>query len=52
MGKNRKAMTIVFQFHEISIQVIPANDLCFIWKNSTPIWSGSKNELIEILEAI
>jgi len=45
-------VTILFQFKEISIQVIPKLDLCYIWKNGWPIWSGSKDELIEILEAI
>lgn len=43
---------IYFQFTEISIQVIPEKDLCFIFKNGHPIWAGNKDKLIEILEAI
>lgn len=43
---------IWFQFTEISIQVMPAKDLCFIFKNGFPIWGGKKDELIKILESI
>jgi hypothetical protein len=43
---------IIFQFTEISIQVIPSKDLCFIFKNGFPIWSGDKDALIEILQAV
>lgn len=43
---------IYFQFTEISIQVIPEKDLCFIFKNGAPIWAGNKDQLIEILQAI
>lgn len=43
---------IVFQFTEISIQVIPDKDLCFIFKNGLPIWGGNKEQLIKILEEI
>jgi hypothetical protein len=45
-------MTIYFQFGAISIQVIPEKDLCFIFKNGTPIWSGDRDELINILQSI
>lgn len=43
---------IFFQFTEISIQVIPEKDLCFIFKNGHPIWGGTGKELINILESI
>lgn len=43
---------IIFQFTTISIQVIPAKDLCFIFRNGNPIWAGTKDELINILESI
>lgn len=43
---------IIFQFTEISIQVIPSKDLCFIFKNGFPIWSGNKDELIELLTEV
>jgi hypothetical protein len=43
---------IIFQFTEISIQVIPSSDACFIFKNGYPIWAGNKDQLIEILQAI
>ena len=43
---------IWFQFEEISIQVIPAKDLCFILKMGHPIWSGNKDQLIDILKSI
>lgn len=45
-------MSIFFQFNEISIQVIPEKDLCFIFKNGHPIWTGVKDQLIEILKQI
>lgn len=40
---------IIFQFTEISIQVIPDIDRCFIFKNGYPIWAGDKDQLIDIL---
>lgn len=43
---------IYFQFTEISIQVIPSKDLCFIFLNGRPIWGGNKDQLIDILESI
>jgi hypothetical protein len=43
---------IVFQFTEISIQIIPAADLCLIFKNGLPIWSGTKLEIIKVLKSI
>jgi hypothetical protein len=43
---------MIFQFTEISIQVIPKSDLCFIFKNGFPIWSGNKDELVDILEEL
>jgi hypothetical protein len=43
---------IIFQFTEISIQVIPSKDLCFIFKNGFPIWTGNKDALIKILEEV
>lgn len=43
---------IIFQFTEISIQVMPSKDLCFIFKNGFPIWGGNKDKLIEILKSI
>lgn len=43
---------IIFQFIEISIQVIPDIDRCFIFKNGFPIWAGNKDELIKLLESI
>lgn len=45
-------MTLYFQFNEISIQVIPDKDLCYIFKCGHPIWAGDKDSLIEILKAI
>lgn len=45
-------MTILFQFKEISIQIIPKLDLCYIWKNGWPIWSGNRIQLIKLLEEI
>lgn len=45
-------MTLYFQFTEITIQVIPEKDLCFIFKNGIPIWAGCKDKLIEILQEI
>jgi len=45
-------MTLFFQFKEISIQVIPEKDLCYIFKNGWPIWCGDKDSLIEILKQI
>lgn len=49
---NIKAVTIFFQFNEISIQVIPEKDLCYIFKCGHPIWAGGKDALIEILKSI
>lgn len=43
---------IFFQFNEISIQVIPSKDLCFIFRSGRPIWGGSKDQLIKILKSI
>lgn len=43
---------IIFQFTEISIQVIPSTDSCFIFRNGFPIWAGSKDALIKILEEL
>jgi len=45
-------MTLFFQFNEISIQVIPEKDLCFIFKNGHPIWAGDKGQLLKIIEQI
>jgi hypothetical protein len=44
--------SIFFQFTEISIQVLPEKDLCFIFKNGHPIWAGNKDKLIAILKSI
>lgn len=43
---------IWFQFNTIGIQVIPEKDLCFIFTNGHPIWSGNKDQLIKILEEV
>jgi hypothetical protein len=43
---------IWFQFTEISIQIIPDKDLCFIFKNGHPIWAGDKDGLIKILKSV
>lgn len=45
-------MIVYFQFGEISIQVMPTKDLCVIFKNGFPIWSGDKDALINILESV
>jgi hypothetical protein len=45
-------MTIFFQFNTISIQVTPEKDLCFIFSMGKPIWGGTKDQLIDILESI
>lgn len=45
-------MTIVIQLKELSFQIIPEKDLCFIWKSGFPIWSGCKDELIELLKSV
>lgn len=43
---------IWFQFETISIQVIPSSDLCFIFQGGKPIWGGTKDQLIKILEEL
>jgi hypothetical protein len=50
--KRNKMNCIIFQFNEISIQVIPSKDICFIFKNGFPIWSGDKDQLIAILKQV
>lgn len=45
-------MTIVINLGEFSFQIIPEKDLCFIWKNGFPIWSGDKDQLIELLKSV
>lgn len=43
---------IIFQFREISIQVIPDIDRCIIFRNGFPIWAGQREELIDILKSV
>jgi hypothetical protein len=45
-------MNILFNLGELSIQVIPSKDLCFIYKTGLPIWSGGKDELIRLLKEV
>lgn len=43
---------VIFQLGEITIQVIPSPDLCFIFKNGIPLWGGNRETLIKLLESI
>lgn len=45
-------MNILFQLNELTIQVIPSKDLCFIYKQGLPIWAGGKDELIKLLKEV
>lgn len=44
--------SVTFTFTELSIHVIIPYDLCTIFKNGYPIWSGSREQLTNLLESI
>ena len=45
-------MNITFHFKDISIHLFPDKGLCFILMNGFCIWSGDKDELIDLLKSI